>query len=431
MGFQAVNLAEAGVEYAMHAMIKNGLDLEKDGNWESTAGGGYYRQAFPHIDITDEAQNDDDSRLYRVRSSLRNDNRSLRVYLEPAWVNADGKTVPVVISEGKVTLNNGMLTSKQIRVELEKGSSKPEKRGFGNGVIGEFVTLGGDVEIDSYDSTDGQYDLLTNRNGNGSVAANSFTIGDLSLGQATIIGRVATRASEGELKKGNVLSMEDYLKGGSGIDYDRVAYDFYADLPAPIFPTFNSPVTLGKVEEGTIGTAGTETTYVLDEIYVKNNKVLKIEGDVKMIVKGGIDVYGEIKITEGSSLEVYVTGDVNVMGNGIVNETNKPPNLLMYGAGLGSKGEFIIGGDAAFAGAVYAPTSTVKMLGGCNMFGAIAGYDVKFNGNNRFHYDESLANLDPDNDDDGEFVPVVTAWRELNFSGERIKDWDTLKSKGL
>jgi hypothetical protein len=432
MGFQAVNLAEAGVEYAIHTMVLHGLDVDEDENWVSTAGGGFYRDAFPHIDITDEAQNDDDSRLYRVRSSLRNDNRSLRVYLEPEWVNADGNTVPVVVSEGRVTLNNGMVTSRQILVEMEKGSSKPEKRGWGNGVMGKRnVTLVGGVEIDSYDSENGPYHTLTNRNGNGSVATNSLSIGDLSLGTTTIIGRVAVGASEGKLKKGNVLSMEDYSNGGSGIDYDRVAYDFYVDLPDPVFPTFNSPVTMGKVAEGTIGTAGVETTYVLDEIYVKNKKVLKIEGDVKMIVTGDLQVFGEIRITEGSSLEVYIDGDVDVGGTGIVNLTNKPPNLLMYASGNGAKGQFKLHGSTAFAGAVYAPNSEVLMDGGSEMFGAVVGDTVKFNGNNKFHYDEALNNLDPDNDDDGKFVPMVTAWRELTHAGEKITDWSALRQNGL
>ncbi|NDV62958.1 hypothetical protein G0Q06_10885 [Puniceicoccales bacterium CK1056] len=242
MGFQAINLAEAGVEYAMHGMIEDNLDTA----WTSTSGGGYYKDNFPHIDITSEAKNDQDSRLYRVRSSLRNDNRSLRVYLEPEWINPDGDKVPVVISEGLVTLNNGMLVRKQIRVEMEKGSSKPWKRGWGNGILGkDSVTfVGGNVFVDSYSSSAGPYDVTTNRRDNGSVASNEVVSGAVSIGNATVVGNVATGGGKPDIgPNGSIRDLTDYENGVTGIDWDRVALDFYADLPEPELPTLTTPQT--------------------------------------------------------------------------------------------------------------------------------------------------------------------------------------------
>ena len=77
MAFQAVNIAEAGLEFAIYSV--------KTDDWTGWTKGsaGYYRSSFPHIGFT-----------------FRNETRSATVYVEPTNSRA--------ISEGIILSTNGI-----------------------------------------------------------------------------------------------------------------------------------------------------------------------------------------------------------------------------------------------------------------------------------------------------------------------------------
>ena len=388
MSLQAVNLAEAGIEYAL-ASIQNG-------DWSAWEKGddGLYRDYFPYVSYT----------LHRER-------RSVRVYVEP---NA---TPPSLVAEGIIQHNSGIEVRKQVYVELGNRSL------FANGLLSKNgVTFSGNkVWIDSYISSLGPYDPHLNSNDNGSVASISVKVGAIDVNNADIYGRVATGGAWPEVGPNGSIFGED-TPSGTKIDPARVATDFYAELPDPTAPTLSSPEsTHGSV----IGAAKTHTEYHLSSLQVKNKDTVTITGDVTMIVDGDIDIKGELRIAPEASLELYVEGDLIAGGNGIVNVDGMPPNLLVYGTGKDT--EFKLHGSAAFAGAVYAPNSDVSLKGGGNsgeLFGAAVGKDIVIVGNYAFHDEVDIADLD------AEAAAHGAKWAELTAAEDR-RNMDSILDDGL
>jgi hypothetical protein len=435
MSFQAVNLAEAGLDYAMYAMIEDDWD-----SWQEGAQGGYLRASFPDVSI-----------------SWRNESRSVIVYVEP-----DADPVPRAIAEGTITTKSGITVQRQIYVEMNKGPSQdPTDGGFwGNGILGKRgINLGGNKQmVDSFSSSDnplGYSDINDIYNaqvsttilghdlakGNGSVASLSVKVTDISVGNADIYGSLATGAGS-EVDIGSVVGpngsiYNEETKSGSetfidDIDYAFVGYEFYANLPDPVAPDLGEDVET-SYSGNTIGVAGQETEYRLSSMNLKNKDTVTIKGKVTLVVDGDITVGGALLLDTDAELELYVNGNMDIGGTGIVN-TNKPANLLIYNTGKNN--EMKLHGNGALSAAVYAPNSTVSLRGGGNsgvMYGAVVGDTVTFSGNNYdFHYDEDLANIgDEDDDEDpGNFTPEVSRWVELTAQDDRY-DMSTILTDGL
>lgn len=388
MDFQAVNVAEAGIEFAL-ASLQNGDWSE----WESSTNG-FYRDTFPYINY-----------------QMNRENRQVRVYVEPH------ATPPAVLAEGIITHANGMEAHKQVYVQLGQRSL------FANGLLSKNgVTLNGNtIWIDSYASANGPYDAATNSNDNGSVASLSVEVGSVAVDNADVFGRVATGGAWPEVGPNGSITGKD-TPSGVTVDQSRVALDFYASLPDPEKPELASPSTSVNA---TIGSSGTTSEYKISSLDIKNNETFAIEGDVTMVVEGDIDVKGQLRLNPGASLQLFVDGDMTIGGTGIVNVDGAPPNLLVYGTG--SDKEFKLHGSASFAGAVYAPNNDVSLKGGGSsgeMFGAAVGDTIVIVGNYSFHYDESLADMD---NDDG---IRVSQWEELTTAARR-QNMNTILENGF
>jgi hypothetical protein len=433
MSFQAINLAEAGLEYAVHAMITGDWS-----EWEQGANGGYYRDSFPYISYT-----------------YRNEQRTARVYVEP-----DASPAPIAVAEGEIETVSGMKVSRQIYVEMTKGeTSDPNKPfWFGNGITAkDTLTFSGNgQQMDSFDSRINPYgrsdildiydDQLTTTilghnlaRGYCSIASNSVAVEDISVGNADVYGSLATGAGEGANiaaivgPNGSIYNQETRHGDESfvgNIDYAHVGFEFYGNLIDPEPPTLNNPITS---QNGTIGTAGQATEYHLSSLSVSGKKSVTIKGDVTLIVDGDVSVSGKasIDLAPGATLKLYVDGSMQISGNGLAN-SGPPKNVIIFSTG---NGDVSLGGNAKLSAAVYAPNSFVHLGGGGNsgaMYGAVVGKDVKLNGHYPFHYDEALKDLfgDEDDDDDGNFVPEVTRWVELTSASER-KNMSTILTDGL
>jgi len=117
MAFQAVNLAEAGLDLAIDAMIKdqwNSTYWSKDGN-------GYMGKNFPNISY-----------------SWRGERRYVEVYIEPErTVTVTDSTgsrevrMPAAVAEGVIRLRNGVEVRRQVFIEMAPGRSpQPDHGGF-------------------------------------------------------------------------------------------------------------------------------------------------------------------------------------------------------------------------------------------------------------------------------------------------------------
>ncbi|MEX0323668.1 MAG: hypothetical protein AB3N63_16015 [Puniceicoccaceae bacterium] len=447
MAFQAVNLAEAGIDYAIYAFINDSWTAD---GW-TTKGDGHYRTTFTAL--TNPA-------LQEYELLGTNETYGVKVYAQNGDPGSDIESeLPVVVAEGNITLSSGATVTRQIMVRLQYGADdNPSNGGFwGNGILSKRgLDFGGQKQsIDSFSSSNNPLgythinDIYADQTtttilghelarGYGSVASKSVNVSDISVGNADIFGSLGTGAAQEGTDitsvvgpNGSIYNHESEKADLSdNIDHGYISYDFWADIPDATNPTLVGAETTYGVE---IGQSGVSTEYELTEMNLKNNEVVTVKGDVTMVIDGDMTIKGELVLEEGATLELYVTGDMDVGGNGIVN-TGRPPDLLIFNTGTNT--EIKLHGNGFVSAAVYAPNSTVSLRGGGGegeMYGAIVGDSVTFSGNNyEFHYDEDLANLALDDDDpnDDEFVPEVYSWVELTDASDR-KNMTTILNDGI
>ncbi|MHC4661760.1 MAG: DUF7305 domain-containing protein [Planctomycetota bacterium] len=220
---------------------------------------------------------------------------------------------------------------------------------------------------------------------------------------------------------GDVGSNHNVVIGGGYVFGDAVAgptgsttvgADAYVDgstdpntTEQPMPPVTYNPV--GTPDGNLTSGALSGGTYRYDSVQVSGQSSLTISGDVILYVDGDFMTSGQgvITVTEGASLTIFQgSGDMHIAGQGIVNLTNAPTKLFIYSAtvttGTGdNRNNFVhINGQAAFAGAVYAPGADIKVNGQTVNYGALIGRSLESCGNGKceIHYDEALARVKTD-----------------------------------
>ncbi len=301
---------------------------------------------------------------------------------------------PVIVAQGEVLSNGGeSQTVRQIEVILDSRSL------FANGIMADDIMMrGGNIEVNSMNSETGE--IL----GNARVASTSLKEESMDLGNATIHGSVATRGWDPKTRPNSVIT------GG-------ITDDFNSDLPQIQLPENDLPYYHYDGGPGVLGDPDVGTMYLrTSDLTLSGDDELRIQGDVVLIVDNDIDITGGAGITieDGASLKMYVGGDAFIGGTGMVNESNVPSNLQMYGINPESQ-SFTLAGNAAWHGALYAPTADVEIRGGGSsgvFYGAVVGSKVTMRGNTTFYYDEKLAELVDGN------TFAMANWREL-FGADR------------
>jgi hypothetical protein len=383
----SINLAEAGIEEAM-VSIRNG-DWSTTG-WTSVVTDHYY-QNFPNVYLGN-------GRVGEIK----------------VYASVLDSSAPIIFAEGRIISDYGNIR-KQIRLDLEK------KGLFANGLTAknEVTFNGNQIAIDSYDSTAGAYNVNSNRNDKGSVGSIAVTQDAVTIGNADIWGYVATGGGDPDIgSQGSVLGDDSPV--GIKVDWDRIALDFYAEfenISAPSPGAF--PINL-LPQNGTIGTATatTPTDYTIGSYSNSSSDTLTIDGPVVIIATGDISTKGTIQLTANGSVEFYVAGNVDIGGNGIVNSTNVPSKMLIFGTNTvqGSK-NITISGNGALKGAIYAPNANLELKGSGSageFMGAAVANNIKMTGNFEFHYDEALDSFSIDKN------YKISRWRELIWSDEKV-----------
>ncbi len=140
--------------------------------------------------------------------------------------------------------------------------------------------------------------------------------------------------------------------------------------------------------------------------------VLEIsDGDVILHVTEEIDMGQgcEIVITPGSSLTIYLDGDLSANNNsGFNNQTQIPSNFRLYGTGSEEQ-SFVIRAKSDVFGAIYAPNADVTIMAGGDVYGAVVAKSFEMKSNGTFYYDEALSEVNPD---DFGVKFVVESWSE-------------------
>lgn len=273
------------------------------------------------------------------------------------------------------------------------------------------------IVIDSYDSgnstksTNGLYDAAK-RQQNGDIATDGQLI---DAGNAHVYGDVATNAGT--------------VSGAANITgIERT--DFYQEpipVGAPNWPVINPAVSFVNNSDVTITANATQgssaSRYQLSSINLSGQKTLTIAGApdgsptyVEIYVTGDIQVsgQGQVVVQPGVNVKLYFARNVDVSGNGIINQTNQPMDLQMFGIKPSDptlNPHVNLGGNGQITTALYAPDHDVDVNGGGtngHVFGSIVGQTVTMTGVTNLHYDEALS--------EGGFINSykIVSWYEDN-----------------
>lgn len=407
--------AETGADYAMATLRKtisdpgsswagwetldaNGIALPNSGHSFALPtlqahGGAGGSGALIQVDAPPTLRDAKDQQWFRIRSS-----------------GSAALTGSTAVGSDK---RDGLLRKLSLRINRKTGAAvaTPEASrlievvarpsSFENAIVaeGQVAMNNYQVVVDSYDSTDPT--KSTNRvydedkaQENGDVATNGQIV---NAGGAFIHGDVLTNAGT--------------VTGAANVTGEQRT-DFYQDLlpvPKPTWTaTSNYPAYIESNMTLTGGTKANPTRYKLGWITLTGGRTLKIapsapgvDSYLELWVTGNITMSGsgELLIAANANVKIFVEGNISIIGNGMLNETQIPASLLLLGIAPddGVTRTFTLSGNGSFTGAVYAPSHAVALSGGGSngsYVGAIAAKTVTMSGNSVVHYDESLVTGD-------------------------------------
>ena len=167
------------------------------------------------------------------------------------------------------------------------------------------------------------------------------------------------------------------ITGEQGVAASQITYGPASTTSQSLGPLrSNSPVNPVILTEG---------TYHYDSINISGQGALILQGKV----------------------EIFVSGDVSIGGNGVATSGNKPYNFILYHTGTS---DVTVSGHTNFFGGIYAPNSTVTYNGSADFFGAVIADKFKSSGD--VHYDQNMRDVELG----GNVKPLLNflSWRETN-----------------
>lgn len=290
-------------------------------------------------------------------------------------------TEPSIYAEGLSDGHLGGTLEKQVYVELTSGFS-PFRNGF-NSKEG-IVLKGNNVEMDSYNSNDGPYGF-GNVNSEVTVATTSVEVDSVDIGNAVIFGYVATGGAAPDVGPNGAITTH---ANPNTVDLSRVTTDYYQEFPdvsQPSYPSASSSVP----SNGTLAPGD----YEISSWSAGGQDTLHIIGDTRIVVDGDMEMTGKasIVVDPNATLTIHVSGDMKLAGNGVLNASNKPGNIMVFGtATVDGEQNIQIAGNGDLSAAVYAPRAHVKLNGNGRVFGAVSAFSAMLVGNSHFSYDEAL-----------------------------------------
>ncbi len=373
----AFNLAEAGLEEGLWSFNRT-LAGQTDGwnGWNTDSGDAW--------------------RKFEGFSFAAGTSGSVKVYATPRIPTEGSK--PRLVALAAIDTNSGTGTTQMIEVSLQRRSY------FANGLTARrtLAFRGNNTTFDAWNSDPDQnpatssvpYSSAVARD-DGGVASTTVESTDLIFNNAKIYGYVHTGGPAPAVGSNGLIGPFGTLNGV--IDSARVATDFSASFPdvtAPTDTTFIASVGT------TLGTVGTTTKWHTPSISLKGTSTLTILGNVTLVLTDKIHALsiagkGSIIIPTGSSLTLYVSGDVMIAGNGLVNPNANPATFRLWGTHTSEETnqEIDITGKGSLNAVIYAPKSDVTIRGNGAIQGSIVADTITLTGNANFHYDQALANL--------------------------------------
>ena len=137
---------------------------------------------------------------------------------------------------------------------------------------------------------------------------------------------------------------------------------------------------------------------------------ITLDGKVEIYVLGDIILGNgdEIQILPGSTLTIYLAGNLTIDNGGAINNlTMDAKALKIYGLDTCTSIDFKNSAD--FYGAIYAPEADILLRNGAQVYGAMVGKTFTQDVSGNFHYDMSLREVDPS--EIGVYM-VIKRWSE-------------------
>lgn len=281
------------------------------------------------------------------------------------------------------------------------------------------------IMVDSYDSSKGAYDAFLNRGDQISVASPSAASGSVNINSSEIYGYIGTGGGTPDMDSGAQVHGVD-TPVGTLVDSNRVTADFTSDYPNVSPPAMPSANTSLPAPDGTktitIGTGGTQWApeeYQLSNLDLIGQTTLLIDGPVILRIDGNFNTSGnsEIRLSSNGSAAIYLAGNADFGGSGIVNGTQAASNFVVYSTSTNPASQIRMRGNSDVFGAVYAPNSSIELVGNTDVFGSLVGNTITVSGNADFHYDEQLALF---YNDSSSTTYGMKTWRELVQNSEQV-----------
>jgi len=340
--------------------------------------------------------------------------------------NVGTQAAPAVFGRGlfwveATTLANGM-------VELEStgayGSGRAtlgmvvEPIEVGIASLGLFVAddvqLNPDTLVDSFDSEAGTYASQV-----GTPLQDQAVFG--SNGDITIQGGILVR---GDLMPGPTGTVT--ISGTSTLTGDIINRGAPEMLPAIDVPIIASQPAIVHGDAVPLVLAPGDQAYV--SITVNKDSKLIVQGPATLVlgelyVKGAGEI--EFDITSGP-IDVYVTGDVDLMNDSLVYVTEEKTSELNLLVASPSSRSVFLGSSAQFYGFIYAPNAIVKVAAKFEVFGGLVAKGLNLAALSKLHQDVSL---DPTRDAP---LPVLRSWKVVDIpAGIAAKRFDPFDALGV
>ena len=267
----------------------------------------------------------------------------------------------------------------------------------------ETLILKADTLVDGYNSedpldTDVEVDISTQSTADASIVLNTGVIveGDVTVGVGgdpdTVIKDIGATTG-------------DQLSGIIEEPLPLISPPALPDMGIDITAT-GEIVTIGPADSGQYGNI----------ILTKGDTVGVLEisgGDVVLYFTGNIDLGEscELVVKDGSSLTVYIDGDIHCRTNSAINAEyppEDPSKFQIYGTAEVQQ-SFDIKAKSEWSGTIYAPNADVILFAKGDFYGSVVSNSFELKAGGNYHYDEALRKV---NVDDVGVRFVVKRWYE-------------------
>lgn len=251
--------------------------------------------------------------------------------------------------------------------DIEREAVALEDSGRCRGIWGvEGISGNGNIYTDSYDSSAGAY-------GGDNVHANGDICSDQGIdlsGSVDVYGDAMYGAGF------------DLVTDGHPQVWGVVAEQCCETQPPPAdfaeAEFVNDNAFIGLTDRGRDPFSGTQWDFV-----VTGNDNLTLNGGTYYMTSALVDGRATVTITAPTTF--YIVGPAEFTGDGVVNVSQKPGDLVIYSSGP----TMTVSGTAGFYGVVVAPQADIQLLGTGEYFGLLLGRTLDVQGNSTIHVDES------------------------------------------